>query len=116
VGAWALELGRLRLIDPVKDATANDIRLANGTANLAGVLGEIGEDWRDFIDQLAREIDYCRRQGRHAPAAGRHRREQEGPAAGAGHVRPTPGGTPDVTPPGTNGHGRMAAYLDGGDE
>jgi lambda family phage portal protein len=63
-------------IDQVKDATANDIRIKNGTATLAGVLADDGTDWRQHIQQLAKEKAYAESKGLpwpmlfNAPAAG----------------------------------------------
>ncbi len=61
-------------IDQTKAASADDTRLKNGTATLGSILTERqGVKWRDVVDQIAREIEYCKARGvRHpmeAPAA-----------------------------------------------
>jgi lambda family phage portal protein len=43
-------------IDPVKDATANEIKLRSGETTLEHVAGESGEDWEEVIEQQAREM------------------------------------------------------------
>lgn len=42
-------------IDPVKDATANQIALESGQTTLDRVCGEQGEDWAEVLEQRARE-------------------------------------------------------------
>lgn len=42
-------------IDPVKDATANEIKKRSGLATDAQLLAEEGKDWREHYAQLARE-------------------------------------------------------------
>ncbi|VTR92809.1 portal protein : Phage portal protein, lambda family OS=Isosphaera pallida (strain ATCC 43644 / DSM 9630 / IS1B) GN=Isop_2435 PE=4 SV=1: Phage_portal_2 [Gemmata massiliana] len=48
-------------IDPVKDATADDIGLKNGTKTLSDVLAERGKSWEEHLRQKAREIALARR-------------------------------------------------------
>lgn len=47
-------------IDPVKEATADEIGLKNGTRTLTQIYAERGEDWEDAIRQKAREIRLAR--------------------------------------------------------
>lgn len=42
-------------VDPVKEATAQQIRLANGVTNLQIEIGKQGRDWEDALDQLYKE-------------------------------------------------------------
>lgn len=51
------------ILDPLKEANANDIELANGSSSLAHIAAERGQDWRDTIDQRAREIAYAKKKG-----------------------------------------------------
>ncbi len=48
-------------IDPVKDATADDIGLKNGTKTLSDVLAERGKSWEEHLRQKAREIALARK-------------------------------------------------------
>ncbi|HEY1191921.1 MAG TPA: phage portal protein [Gemmata sp.] len=48
-------------IDPVKDATADDIGLKNGTRNLSDVLSAQGKNWEEHLRQRAREIALARK-------------------------------------------------------
>lgn len=50
-------------IDEAKGAQAKQIKLATGQSSLSGVLAEDGEYWRDMVDQLAIEIEYCKSKG-----------------------------------------------------
>jgi len=50
-------------IDPVKDATADDIRLKNGTSTYAEVFAEYGQDWQEQFEQRAREVAYAEKLG-----------------------------------------------------
>jgi lambda family phage portal protein len=45
-------------VDPLKEAKAATERLSNGVSTLADEAGEQGRDWREQIDQKAREIAY----------------------------------------------------------
>jgi capsid protein len=42
-------------IDPEKEAKANDVKMRNGSATLAKVVGEDGDDWEEHLEQLAAE-------------------------------------------------------------
>lgn len=44
-------------IDPVKDANADSIRLANGTTTLAEIMAEYGQDWAEMVAQRAKEVE-----------------------------------------------------------
>jgi len=46
-------------IDPLKEAQADGVKLVNKTATFAAVCAKNGEDWREVIDQVAREQDYA---------------------------------------------------------
>lgn len=60
--AWAWQWDAVPSIDPVKDATADNIGLNNGTRTLADVLAERqGKDWEEHLRQRAREIALARR-------------------------------------------------------
>jgi capsid protein len=41
-------------IDPVKDATAEDIRLKNGSESMDAIMAERGEDWEELYERRAR--------------------------------------------------------------
>lgn len=43
-------------LDPVKDATTDDLRLKNGTTTYADIYAERGEDWEEAFEQQAREL------------------------------------------------------------
>lgn len=51
------------IIDPAKEASANDVELSNGSTSLAQIARERGTDWRDTIDQRSRELAYAKRKG-----------------------------------------------------
>lgn len=51
------------IVDPEKEANANDIELANGTASLESIASERGQDWREIVEQRAAEAEYCRKRG-----------------------------------------------------
>lgn len=53
---WSWQWDGFESIDPVKDATADDIRLKNGTRTLADILGEDGKDWEEHLEQKAKEL------------------------------------------------------------
>jgi capsid protein len=42
-------------VDPVKEATAAQIRLQAGIDTLSDIWGERGSDWEDKLEQIARE-------------------------------------------------------------
>jgi len=46
-------------VDPFKEARAADQRLKSGISTLADEAGEQGRDWREQIDQMAREQKYA---------------------------------------------------------
>lgn len=48
-------------IDPVKDATADDIALKNGTRTRADIYGARGKDWEEALRQQAKEAALARR-------------------------------------------------------
>lgn len=50
-------------IDPVKEAQAAAIRMNNRLSTLREECGDQGADWRDTMDQLARERAYARKLG-----------------------------------------------------
>lgn len=52
-----------RWIDPLKEATANKILLETNQSTLAEIAASTGYDWREIIDQRAREIEYMRLKG-----------------------------------------------------
>lgn len=49
--------------DELKVAQANDIELTNGTASLASIAAERGTDWRDILQQRAKEKRYSEKLG-----------------------------------------------------
>lgn len=50
-------------IDPQKEVQANQIALDSGQTTLAELCSETGKDWKDIIDQRAKEIEYCKSKG-----------------------------------------------------
>jgi capsid protein len=48
---------RTHSIDPVKDATADQIELKNGTTTLAAIYASRGEDWEEALEQQGREAE-----------------------------------------------------------
>ena len=52
---WCWQWDAFESIDPVKDATAQEIRKRNGLATDADELAAAGKDWREHYRQLARE-------------------------------------------------------------
>lgn len=50
-------------IDPLKEANADAVNLANGTTTLQELLSEYGQDWEAFLRQRARELDLMRELG-----------------------------------------------------
>jgi lambda family phage portal protein len=52
---WGWRWDGFGSIDPVKDATANEIALRSGQTTLERVCGESGEDWEEVLEQQARE-------------------------------------------------------------
>jgi lambda family phage portal protein len=53
---WAWQWDGVPSIDPVKDATADDIGLKNGTRTLSAVLADRGVNWEEHLRQRAREL------------------------------------------------------------
>lgn len=53
---WAWQWDGFESIDPVKDATADQIRLANGTTTLSRVLAADGIDIDEHLEQRAKEL------------------------------------------------------------
>jgi lambda family phage portal protein len=45
-------------IDPVKEANANKIAMATGQDNLANICARVGYDWREILEQRAKEFAY----------------------------------------------------------
>ncbi|MDY3555312.1 phage portal protein [Gemmata sp. JC717] len=58
---WAWQWDGVPSIDPVKDATADDIGLKNGTRTLSDVLSERGKSWEEHLRQKAREMALARK-------------------------------------------------------
>lgn len=50
-------------IDPLKEANANRISLATNQSTLAEIAAQTGQDWREIIDQRAREMEYMKEKG-----------------------------------------------------
>jgi lambda family phage portal protein len=45
-------------IDPVKESKANDIAMETGQDNLANICARVGTDWREIMEQRAKELAY----------------------------------------------------------
>lgn len=45
-------------IDPMKEANANKISIATGQDNLANICARVGYDWREILEQRAKELAY----------------------------------------------------------
>lgn len=56
-------------VDPFKEARAADQRMKSGITTLADEAGEQGRDWREQMDQMAREQGYAREVGIQWPPA-----------------------------------------------
>jgi lambda family phage portal protein len=50
-------------IDPLKEANANKVTLETGQSTLAEISAQAGKDWREVIDQRARELTYMKDKG-----------------------------------------------------
>ncbi len=50
-------------IDPLKEANANKVALETGQTTLAETCAQTGKDWREVIDQRARELTYMQEKG-----------------------------------------------------
>lgn len=90
---WAWQWDGFESIDPVKDATADQIRLATGTTTLSRVLAADGIDLDDHLEQRAKEL---------AAAAAKERKYGLPPGsllpAAAGMAPPAPPATPPPEP------------------
>ncbi|THD15363.1 phage portal protein [Anoxybacillus ayderensis] len=53
----------MKWIDPLKEASANKISLETNQTTLAEIAATSGQDWREIIDQRAREIEYMKQKG-----------------------------------------------------
>lgn len=53
----------MKWIDPLKEANANRIALETNQTTLAEIAGSRGSDWKELIDQRAKEIEYMRLKG-----------------------------------------------------
>lgn len=53
----------MKWIDPQKEANANKIALDTGQTTLSDVAASQGKDWKELIDQRAREITYMQLKG-----------------------------------------------------
>lgn len=53
----------MKWIDPLKEANANKIALETNQTTLAEIAGSTGNDWREIIDQRAKELEYMREKG-----------------------------------------------------
>jgi len=58
---WTWQWDGFESIDPVKDATADDMRLRNGTTTLSAVVAADGKDWEEEMRQTARIVGLARR-------------------------------------------------------
>ncbi|KYD02646.1 hypothetical protein B4102_0240 [Heyndrickxia sporothermodurans] len=50
-------------IDPVKEVNANKTALQTNQATLADIAASSGQDWKEVVDQRAREIEYMKQKG-----------------------------------------------------
>lgn len=50
-------------IDPLKESQSDGVKLLNKTTTLSAVCAKNGEDWREIIDQAAREEAYAKSKG-----------------------------------------------------
>lgn len=48
-------------IDPLKEANANSVALQSGQTTLQKICAARGEDWRELLEQRAREIDWLKK-------------------------------------------------------
>lgn len=53
----------MKWIDPLKEANANKVALETNQTTLAEIAGSTGNDWREIIDQRAKEIEYMKEKG-----------------------------------------------------
>lgn len=66
---WKWQWDGFASIDPVKDALANEIKLASGQTTLDDVCAEQGKDWEELLEQQAREMRKRRELGLPDPNA-----------------------------------------------
>ncbi|CEG29807.1 phage portal protein [Bacillus sp. B-jedd] len=50
-------------IDPLKEANANRVSLETNQTTLAEIAASAGQDWKDVVDQRARELEYMKQKG-----------------------------------------------------
>jgi hypothetical protein len=67
--AWTWHFDGFDSIDQNKDATADNIRIGNGTQTYAETYAAYGQDWQEQIDQMAREKEYFESKGLPYPLA-----------------------------------------------
>lgn len=53
----------MKWIDPLKEANANKVSLATSQTTLAEIAASTGADWKEVVDQRAREIEYMKQKG-----------------------------------------------------
>ncbi|OLN21410.1 phage portal protein [Domibacillus antri] len=53
----------MKWIDPIKEANANKVSLETNQTTLAEIAASAGHDWKEVVDQRAREIDYMKKKG-----------------------------------------------------
>ena len=53
----------MKWIDPLKEANANRVALETNQTTLAEIAGSTGNDWREIIDQRAKELKYMQEKG-----------------------------------------------------
>ena len=91
---WNWHWDGFESIDPVKDATADQMEIQTGLATYSEKLAERGKDWEEHFEQIAREKDRAAGLGMTL-------------AYGTGNVAPPPATSP--TPAVTDGGGDNAA-------
>jgi len=101
-------------IDPVKDAQADQMELANQTTTLAAIYAEKGEDWEEALQQRAKEVKLMAQLGLPAPAAPATKPGVAAsffPLAGAAEQPRNPAGSPEggqFAPKGGGGGGKLS--------
>lgn len=63
--SWAWDSGEH--VDPLKEASAVEIRLKNNTTTLAAEYAKLGRDWRQEMQQRAAEVEMARNLGLEVP-------------------------------------------------
>lgn len=53
----------MKWIDPMKEASANKVSLATNQTTLAEIAASSGQDWKEVVDQRARELKYMQEKG-----------------------------------------------------